>query len=110
MAVTRHPKGPAGTAETAETPPDATETAEKAGVDPKAKFPMRFGEEAEEFSFEVSDLPGLRSKAKELKAKGQQLPAARVREMYANMGLVGLGLSLGVLGVQMSLKSAGGGH
>ena len=28
---------------------------------------MRFGEEAEEFSFEVPDLPSLRSKAKELK-------------------------------------------
>ena len=37
-------------------------------VSQKATFPMRFGEEAEEFSFEVPDLPSLRSKAKELKA------------------------------------------
>ena len=51
-----------------------------------------------------------RLKGKELRAKGQSLPAGRVREMYANMGLVGLGLSLGLLGVQISLRSAGGGH
>ena len=51
-----------------------------------------------------------RLKKKELEAKGESLPIGRVREMYANMGLVGLGLSLGMLGVYMSLKSAGGGH
>ena len=77
MAVTRRPKGSAETAETAVTSPDATETAETAGVDPKAKFPMRFGEEAEEFSFEVPDLVSLRSKAKELKVVTGRLAAKK---------------------------------
>ena len=45
-----------------------------------------------------------------LKAKGESLPKSRIREMHANFGLVGVGLSLGVLGVVMSLKSAAGGH
>jgi len=48
-----------------------------------------------------------RLKKKELEAKGQKLDAGREMEMKANVGLVGLGLSLGGLGVYMSLKSAG---
>ena len=44
-------------------------------VSQKATFPMRFGEEAEESSFEVPDLASLRSKAKELKVvTGRQAP------------------------------------
>jgi len=48
-----------------------------------------------------------RMKKKELEAKGMKLDSRRLMEMRANMCLVGLGLSLGGLGVYMSLKSAG---
>jgi len=47
-----------------------------------------------------------RLKIKKLEAEGRQLPAGRLREMYANYGLIGLGVSLAVLGVHMSLKGA----
>ena len=43
-----------------------------------------------------------------LKAAGGELPTARRVEMYANYLLVLVGLSLGGLGVTMSLKSVGG--
>lgn len=43
-----------------------------------------------------------------LTAKGESLPAGRRNEMYANYGLVGLGVSLAVVGVKMSLAAAGG--
>ena len=46
-------------------------------VSQKATFPMRFGEEAEEFSFEVPDLVSLRSKAKELKVVTGRLAAKK---------------------------------
>mmetsp|Transcript_9540 Transcript_9540/g.15597 ORF Transcript_9540/g.15597 Transcript_9540/m.15597 type:complete len:574 (-) Transcript_9540:94-1815(-) len=46
-------------------------------------------------------------KKKSLEAAGEKLPAARIREMYANYGVAGLGCILGVIGVKMSLKSAG---
>ena len=49
-----------------------------------------------------------RLKRKELQAKGSDVSSSRLREMYLNMGLVALGLSLGGVGVFMSLKSAGG--
>ena len=45
---------------------------------------------------------------KRLKAEGKSLPTGRKIEMYVNMALVLVGLSLGGLGVTMSLKSAGG--
>lgn len=41
---------------------------------------------------------------KRLQAKGESLPAGRKTEMYANMLLVLVGVSLGGLGVTMSLK------
>ena len=43
-------------------------------------------------------------------AKKGELTKARKYEMYANYGLVAVGVGLGLLGVTMSLKSAGGGH
>jgi sodium-coupled neutral amino acid transporter 11 len=46
-------------------------------------------------------------KKKEFEAQGKKLPAMRMKEMYANYGLVGLGITLAVLGVKMSLKSFG---
>ena len=49
-----------------------------------------------------------RLKRKELQAKGSDISASRLREMYLNMGLTALGLSLGGVGVFMSLKSVGG--
>jgi Transmembrane amino acid transporter protein. len=42
---------------------------------------------------------------KRLAAKGETLPAARRNEMFANMGLVLVGLSLGGLGVYKSLTT-----
>jgi len=49
-----------------------------------------------------------RQKEAALAAKGESLPAARRNEMYANYGLVGLGVSLAIVGVKMSLAAAGG--
>jgi hypothetical protein len=49
-----------------------------------------------------------RQLARKLEAKGGSLPPARRTEMYANCALVLVGLSLGGLGIFMSLKSAGG--
>ena len=51
-----------------------------------------------------------RQLAKRLEAKGEALPASRRYEMFANCVLVLVGVSLGGLGITMSLKSAGGGH
>mmetsp|Transcript_66463 Transcript_66463/g.121124 ORF Transcript_66463/g.121124 Transcript_66463/m.121124 type:complete len:630 (+) Transcript_66463:54-1943(+) len=41
-----------------------------------------------------------------MKADGEQVSAARLKEMYANYGLAGLGVVLAVIGIIMSLKSA----
>jgi sodium-coupled neutral amino acid transporter 11 len=49
-----------------------------------------------------------RQLSKRLEAKGEALPASRRYEMFANMLLVLVGVSLGGLGVTMSLKSVGG--
>jgi len=48
-----------------------------------------------------------RQRAKQLATTGQTLPPRRRYEMYANMGLAGLGFFLAVVGVIMSLKKAG---
>ena len=45
---------------------------------------------------------------RQLEKKEGSLPAGRKKEMYLNMVLVLIGLSLGGLGVSMSLKSMGG--
>jgi len=48
-----------------------------------------------------------RQKAAALAAKGETLPVGRRNEMYANGGLVALGVFLAVVGVKMSLTAAG---
>lgn len=47
-----------------------------------------------------------RQKAKALKAKGEELPAGRKREMLLNVVMAALGVSLSVLGVRTSLAAA----
>jgi len=49
-----------------------------------------------------------RQLARKLEARGDCLPKARRVEMYANGALVLVGVSLGALGIFMSLKSVGG--